>query len=148
MKQEVGYMKVKQMLWKKLMNSRYLSTLFHFQGHTPKYKIFNSSLTEEKLSEQIQSMLVESKCKAAFETLICKIYQKNYFQNLSVSSTLSTIPIRSKSSAEERVDHIRQVRQQWEFGLLEELGAILAEANRPFLMFRYVSVVELPNICF
>jgi hypothetical protein len=70
-----------------------------------------------------------------FETIITKIYQKNYFTKLKYSTSLP-VSKRAKSSSEEPVDHIQQARTQWEAGLIEELGAIAAEAKRPFLLIR------------
>ncbi len=68
--------------------------------------------------------------------MVFKLYQANYQLRLKQSTALPNVPVRAKRGMDERVDHIQQVRQTWDQGLLEELGAIVTEAKRPFLMLR------------
>jgi hypothetical protein len=64
-----------------------------------------------------------------------KLYLKNATTKLKHSPILPIQRV-ARTSSDETVEHIQQARIRWEQGLLEELGSIVAEAKRPFLLIR------------
>ncbi|RYY73121.1 hypothetical protein EON63_20180 [archaeon] len=57
--------------------------------------------------------------------------------NIIITRTSSAYPLaHPRTSRDECVEHIREVRVQWENGILEELKAITFESKRPFLLTR------------
>ena len=121
------------------MGKRFIVLYFFiiFDDVISRYKNTGSPFSEENLSDQIQSVLAESGCKEVrlilccvfriyplfsllkvFETMVFKLYQANHQLRLKQSLALPNLSVRSKTASEERVDHIQQVRPQWDQGLL------------------------------
>ena len=97
---------------------------------------FNAKDDEAKtaLPNLITKILNETGLREVIVNTAVQLYEKNY--NSSHSSIYITNPLISRTSQNEPIEAIKQIRIEWEQGINEELMAIAQETARPFTMSR------------
>ena len=86
------------------------------------------------LPNLITKTLNETGLREVIVNTAVQLYEKNY--NSSHSSIYITNPLISRTSQNEPIDAIKQIRIEWEQGIKEELMAIAQETARPFTIAR------------
>jgi hypothetical protein len=82
----------------------------------------------------ISKILSETGLREAIVNTVVQLYEANY--KSCQSSPYITAPLISRTSNNEPIEAIHQVRLEWEQGINEELLAIAQETSRPFTIAR------------